>query len=140
MRLCESESGLPGGTLYSSEAREGSQNFLSYDILISAYLFPKDFAGLRSAAVWLPSQGYPYEFAVFICESNSAAEDVALFCRNRLDILNRYAAEAAAFCGMSYDDYVDHIRNAAVLKSGRYAALIISSDPDSAKRAFYSAI
>lgn len=139
-RLCKTEADLPMGTLYSSEAHEGAQNYLSHDILFSAYLFTKDFKGICSAAVWLSSQGYPCEFAVFFCESNYAAEDVALFCHNRLEILNRYAREAADFCGMSYDDYASQIRNASVLRSGRYAALIISSDPDEAKRTFFSAI
>lgn len=138
--LSAAEASLPNGMLYSSDAKEGEDAYLPPEMLSAAYGFPADFDGLVSAAIRLSSFCHPVEFAVFLCRSDNAAEDVALFCRVRLETLKSSASDAAAFCGMPADEYLSYLSHAAVIISGRHVALIVSSDPTAARRAFCSAL
>ena len=135
--LYENELSPPPGVTLISDAREGSPEYLSPELLRSAYGIDRTRIGIISAAVRLSSFGSPCEFAVFFCNSRSAAEDVALFCRGRIDSLIRNAAGASSFSGIPLSDYLDYLNNAAVIISGRYVALIISSDTAAAKRTLY---
>ena len=138
--LTNEEAQLPTGRIYSSEAPEGSDGFLSEDILTVSYGFPESFDGLSSAAIRLSSYFHPCEFAVFLCKSANDAEDVALFCRNRIDTLRKYTSSSAELCSMSTEEYSRYINNAAVVISGRYVALIISSDTRALKRLFLRSV
>ena len=138
--LTAEETNIPTGRIYSSEAPEGSDGFLSEDILTVAYGFPESFDGLSSAAIRLSSFFHPCEFAVFLCKSANDAEDVALFCRNRIDTLRKYTSSSAELCSMSTEEYSRYIDNAAVVISGRYVALIISSDTRAVKRLFLRSV
>lgn len=139
-KLLESELSLPIGTTYHSEAAEGSDEYLSAELLSSAYGIPENFDGIISAAVHLSSFGYPCEFAVFYCKSHAAAKDVALFCQERIDTITQNAHAASSFSGMTLEDYLSYLKNSAVIVSGRFVSLIISSDEASARRALYKAL
>lgn len=138
--LCENEIGLGGGKIYYFSAPEGDEGYLPDDMLLSLYGFDRGLSGLSDGAIYLSGFYHPCEFAVFVCESTSAAEDVALCLRNRIDTLRKSTVVAAPFCDMTIEEYRSYIESAAVLISGRYVALIISSDATSAKRAFYRAV
>lgn len=138
--LCENEIGLGGGRIYYFSAHEGDEGYLPDDMLLSLYGFDRGLSGLSDGAIYLSGFYHPCEFAVFVCESTSTAEDVALCLRNRIDTLRKSAALAAPFCDMTVEEYRAYIESAAVVISGRYVALIISSDAPSAKRAFYRAV
>ena len=134
--LTDAEVRLPSGAFYFSEATPGSPNYLPRELLCSAYGIPPDFDGLEGAAIRLSSGGHPCEFAVFICKSSDSALDVALFCRQRLETLKRNSSYASANGSLSRDEYLKYLYDASILVSGRYAALIISSDPSLAERIF----
>ena len=138
--LCESEVGLPSGSLYFSDAAEGSAKSLEKELLAVAYGIPIDFDGIESAAIWLSSVRHPCEFAIFLCKDANAAEDISLFCNQRIRSLMQNASLSAPLCNMSTAEYREYISGAFVTVSGRYVALIISSDPDSARRAFIKAL
>ena len=138
--LTAAEASLPEGRLYSSSSREGEDGFLPPEMLSAAYGFPADFDGLESVALRLSSFCHPCEFAIFLCRDHSAAEDVALFCRVRLSILRGSVGEAASFCGMTAEKYLEYLDSAVVIVSGRLVSLIISSDTAMAKKAFYSVL
>jgi len=131
---------LPDGQVYRTDAAEGDQAYLPWEMLTAAYGFPSEYDGIISAAIWLSTFCHPCEFAVFHCKTDKSAEDVALFCRVRTDILKSSAAEAASFCGLSADEYLGYVNNAAVIISGRYVALIISSDIQAAKKLLFSSL
>lgn len=135
--LYEKEIAPPACKKYYSDARVGSPEYLSPEILSAAYGITDSFDGLISAAICTSPSGRPCEFAVFYCKSRAAAEDVALFCRGRIDTIKRNAAASAVFVGISLEDYMSYINNAAVIISGRWVALIISSDTPSAQKILY---
>lgn len=135
--LYENELSPPAGIIYSTEAREGERDHLSPELLSAAYGIQIDQSGIISAALFLSSSGEPCELAVFYCKSRSNAEDVALFCRSRLDTILKNAASAAKFSGIPLDEYLEAVRNAAVTVSGRYVSLIISSDTAAARKLLY---
>lgn len=140
MTLSEKEISLPVGRIYHSSAPEGSESYLSNEMLSSVYGIPTDYEGILSAAARLSSFSHPCELAVFLCKNTSSAEDVALFFRERVDTLTREADYAASFCGLSTEEYLEYVRNAAVIISGRYVALIISSDTAAARKLLYSVL
>ena len=140
LALSENEIGLGGGRMYCFSATEGDESYLSDDMLLSLYGFDRGLSGLSNGAIYLSGFCYPCEFAVFVCESTSTAEDVALSLRSRVDFLYKNSSVAASFCEMTVEEYRAYIESAAVLISGRYVALIISSDTESAKRVFYRSV
>ena len=138
--MCEAESMLPSGSLYYSDAPAGSENYLPPALLASAYGIPIGYSGIEKAAVRLSGNGHPCEFAVFLCKDANTAEDVALFCRNRVAALSLNSSFSSKLAGISKEEYDSYISSATVVISGRYVALIISSDAPVAKRAFLKAI
>ena len=138
--LCSAEIGLPAGRIYSTDAMENSPDFLSPELLAVTYGIPLDFGGIESAAIRLPGARHPIEFAVFLCKDASAAEDISLFCHRRIRDLLKNASSSAPLCNMSVEDYNRYLSGAFVTVSGRYVALIISSDPRSAKKALLKAL
>lgn len=135
--LVANEIGARDGRTYYFSASEGNDAYLSDDMLLSLYGFERELSGLSDGAIYLSGSFHPCEFAVFACDSTATAEDIALYLRSRLDTLDKNAAVAAPFCDMTVEEYRAYIENAAVVISGRYVALIISSDTPSAKKAFY---
>lgn len=135
--LMEVESSRSAGATYTSESREGQKDYLSPRLLASAYGIPPEFDGIISAAIHLSPFGYPFEYGAFYCKSPACAEDVALYCRERIDTLTENAADSARFIGVTVNDYLNCLRNATVIISGRQVVLIISSDTAAAKRALY---
>ena len=113
---------------YSLDAEKGSENYLSDEMLLSLYGFDRSLSGLVGGAVCLSPFYYPFELAVFECASTLCAEDVALAFKNRLTTLRKSATVAAPFCDMTAEEYRAYIDDARVLISGRYVALVISSD------------
>ena len=138
--LCDAEAGLPSGNIYSTDAEQGSPDFLRPELLAVTYGIPLDFDGVESAAIWLSGVKHPTEFAVFLCKDANAAEDVSLFCNQRLRDLQTNAHLSAPLCEMSEEKYKEYVSSALVTISGRYVALIISSDPRAARRAFVNAV
>ena len=138
--MCTAEAMLPAGTLYYSDAPEGSDNYMPSALLSAAYGIPDGYEGIERAAIRLSGGGHPTEFAVFLCKNANASEDVALFCKNRLSSLSLNASFSAKLAGMTKEEYDGYLSSATVVISGRYVAFIISSDPTTAKRAFLKAI
>lgn len=138
--ICLAEAGIPGGTIYYSDAPEGSGSFLPPELLSSAFEVPFNFDGIESAAIRLSDSGHPFEVAVFLCKDADSAEDVALFCRSRLRMLLRNSLFTSEQCGMSKEEYESYLSGASVTISGRHVALIISSDPKQTRRTFIKAI
>ena len=138
--MCAAEISLPAGNLYYTDAPEGSENHLPTALLAAAFGIPVGFDGIEKAAIRLSSGGHPCEFAVFLCKDANSAEDVSLFCKNRLRTLSLNAAFTSEMAGMSREEYDSYISSATVVISGRYVALIISSDTHVAKKAFLKAI
>ena len=138
--LCAAEAMLPAGTAYSSDAPKGDKEYLPPALLFSAYGIPDGYVGIEKAAVRLSGNGHPTEFAVFLCKDAEYAEDVALFCKNRLNALSLNSAFSSDLAGISKEDYDRYLSSAAVIISGRYVALIISSDVPAAKRALIKAL
>ena len=138
--LSSAEIGDVGTIMYCLSAPEGSEGYLSDEMLLSLYGFDRALNGISDGAIIPSSFFHPCEFAVFVCTSTSTAEDVALHFNNRLKLLWENAATSAELCGMTVEEYREYIANAAVITSGRYIALIISSDTATAKRVFYRAI
>ena len=137
--LCRQEVGLPSGIIYTFNASEGATNFLSDDMLLGIYGFDRSLKGLTDGAVRFSSGFHPCELAVFVCEDFRSAEDIALHLKNRVALLQSNAARSAELCHMSEEDYREYTDRAAVIISGNYVALIISSDTPTAKRVFLRA-
>ena len=138
--ICAAEAMLPAGQLYHSDAPEGSPEYLPPALLATAYGIPDGYGGIEKAAVRLSGNGHPCEFAVFLCKDADTAEDVSLFCKNRLRSLSLNASFSANEIGMSREEYDAYLSSAAIIISGRYVAFIISSDVPAARRAFIKAI
>ena len=138
--LANSEVSLPNGRILQTDAPVESDAYLSRKMLTVVYGIPSDYDGIISAAIRLSSFSHPCEFALFLCNSSECAKDIALFCRGRIDTLTRVAAEAAEFCGLSIEEYLQYVKNATVIISGRYVALIVSSDVKAAKKILSSAL
>lgn len=138
--MCAAEAMLPAGQIYHSNAPEGSPEYLPPELLASAYGIPKDYAGIEKAAVRLSGNGHPSEFAVFLCKDANTAEDVALFCRNRIASLALNSSFSSKLAEMSKKEYDGYLSSATVVISGRYVAFIISSDVPTSKKAFLKAV
>jgi hypothetical protein len=137
LALVNSEVGKTSGRTYFLSAEEGEASYISDVALTSIYGFDRTLNGISDGAIYLSDFCHPCEFAVFVCRSTYAAEDVAIFLKARLRTLYESASQSAAFCGMDENEYRAYIKEAEVLISGKYVALIISSDTKEAKRSFY---
>ena len=137
--MLETELELLSGRVYSLSEEKGSDGYLSDEMLLSLYGFDRGLSGLVGGAVCLSSFYAPFELAVFLCDSTACTEDVALCFKNRLTVLYNNAVTSSAFCEMTAEEYRAYINGAAVVISGRYVALIISSDTEAVRRAFLSA-
>ena len=138
--LVKAEKGKVSGSIYMLSADEGTREYISDTALISLYGFDRTLDGLSGGAVYLSDFCHPVEFAVFLCRDTYTAEDVAMYLKNRVRTLYENASASAPFCDLSEDEYRAYIKNADVAVSGKYVALIISSDTREAKRAFYRAV
>ena len=140
LKICEAEARLPAGTIYSTDNDEGSPEFLRAELLAVAYGIPLDFSGIEKGAIRLSGARHPAEFAIFLCKDEKSVTDVIDFCNQRIRALQKNAVSSAPLCGMSREEYEKYLSGAFVAVSGRYVALIISSDPAVARRAFLRAI
>ena len=138
--MCAAEAMLPAGNIYYSDAPEGSESYLPSALLAAAYGLPDGYEGIEKAAIRLSGGGHPCEFAVFLCKDANSAEDVSLFCKNRIRSLTLNSAFSSDLVGITKEEYDGYLSSATVVISGRYVALIISSDPPTAKKAFLKAI
>ena len=139
LSMLECERALGEGRIYSLAAGKESDGYLSGEMLLSLYGFDRELSGLVDGAICLSPFYYPFELAVFVCESTLCAEDIALAFNNRLALLEKNAVFAAPFCQMSPEEYRAYIKDAEVIISGRYVVLIIASDTAAVKRAFLQA-
>jgi len=139
LSMLERERALGEGRIYSLAEGEESDGYLSSEMLLSLYGFDRDISGLVDGAICLSQFYYPFELAVFVCESTLCAEDIALAFHNRLALLEKNAVFAAPFCQMSPDEYRAYIKDAEIIVSGRYVVLIIASDTAAVRRAFLQA-
>ena len=85
--MTEKEIGLFSGRTYSLSKEKGSDGYLSDEMLLSLYGFDRGLSGLSDGAVCLSSFYAPFELAVFVSDSTSCAEDIALCFKNRLSDL-----------------------------------------------------
>ncbi len=139
-RLCDAEAGLAAGTVYSTDADEGSPHFLRRELLAVTYGIPLNFDGIESGAIWLSGFRHPCEFAVFLCKDANAAEDISLFFNQRIKTLKKNVHVSAPMCKLTAEEYTNYVSGATVTVSGRYVALIISSDPRTARHAFLKTV
>ena len=137
--IVNAEACRPSGQLYSFSTAEGDEGYAPNDMLLSVYGFDRSLNGLEDGAVWLSESFHPFEAAVFVCSDYRSSEDVAIHLKNRLALLQSNAAEAAEMCKMSVEEYRDYVDHGVVIISGDLVALIVSSDPRTAKRTFLSA-
>ena len=138
--ISSAEIGLPMGMLYHSDAPIGSDEYLPRELLSATYSIPLDYNGIEKAAIRLSGNGHPCEFAVFLCKDGRIADDISLFFTERIRSLSSNALFSSDLCNMMPDEYKTYIENAQICVSGRYVALIISSDPAKAKRTFLQAL
>ncbi len=132
----EADRALGSVSFFSLSEEKGSEEYLSDEMLLSLYGFDRSLSGLVGGAVCISPFYYPFEVAVFECESTFCTEDVALAFNNRIELLRKSASVAAPFCDMTDDEYRAYIDDAQVLISGRYVALIISSDTGAVVKEF----
>ena len=126
--LVAAEIGLPAGKLYSSQAKEGEEGYISKSLITSLYgdgEATKLVDGWIEYSFFLPTGDHPCEFAVILCDTPETAKDTArLLCRRLNDIRSTKDGEK----------YPAHLDGATVTISRNYVVLIISSDNESAKR------
>lgn len=81
----------PAGIIYSTEADEGSPDRLDRDMLAKLFgnggELPAVLENINSAAVFLPTRGYPFEIAVIEMSSSSDTREVAVLCCERQDAI-----------------------------------------------------
>ena len=76
------------GVIYRSDAGEGEEGFLEYDLLKKIYVFYKDFP--EEFAIFLNSHAdYGSECGVFVCDDSGEASEVSKMCLERIKLLDR---------------------------------------------------
>ena len=131
--LCQAEKPLPAGQIYSRTEDSRADGLLSDELLAVTYgkgSLPPAFDAVRDAACFL-SYTSPCEFAVFLCRSRDAAQELSKVCLRRLDSLRIRYAEDSFF---STETAAPYLENAQVWVRGNWVILCISSDPDSSFR------
>lgn len=76
------------GVIYRSDAFEGEEGFIEYDLLKKIYVFYKDFP--EEFAIFLNSHAdYGSECGVFVCGDAGEAAEVSEMCLERIKLLDR---------------------------------------------------
>lgn len=125
--MMQAEKPLPAGRLYVLSAPAGDSQAPTEELLAATFgngAPPQELARVTDAAFFL-SYTQPCEFAVFLCDSRAATDEVARMCLRRVDAVLRER-------GTVDEQTSSH----AVTVRGRWVILCLSSDPDAALRAF----
>ena len=132
--MCATQKPLPAGKILIRSLPQENDRHLSDTLLAVTFgngSLPPALDGVRDAACFF-SYTQPCELAVFLCNSNNAAQNVAKMCLRRLDLLKvQYAHDAAN---------QDCFENAAVVVRGKWVVLCVAPDPSAALRAFRRAV
>lgn len=130
--LTESEIRLPSGTIYSSQAAQGEDGYIS-PTLLSALFGGGTFSELRNGwleySFFLPYSSHPCEFVSIYCDSLNNATDTARLLSKRLNSIKNTKQEQN---GMLSQAKVIIIKN--------YVFLIVSSDSENAVKLLKSLI
>ena len=118
---------LPRGKIYYTGAEEGSDSYLSADMIDS--LYGEDGAHalgyIKNVAVYLSSFAEPCEISVFVCYSSSDALKIERMCRERADVL---------LAAMRESDICDPQLQSAVVRKGRRVVLAMTYNAPRATR------
>lgn len=125
--LMEKHTDLPAGVVYTPDAREGEEGYLS-PVLAEA-LWGEDaaegFSMLSDYAIYMSSFAAPYEIGVFCCYSATDARRIEELCRSRADIIS-VALRQTEFYGLC--------GNLRIARKGRTVVFLMTSDPDRSVR------
>ena len=86
--LVENEVGLPSGQIYSSNAEEGDDGYVSDELLCALYgegKMPPEKDEWIEFSFFLSTAQHPCELAVFLCSSPDSASDTAHLLCSRID-------------------------------------------------------
>ena len=125
--MMQAEKPLPAGRLYVLSAPSDNAKTPTEELLAVTFgngTLPPELSQVTDAAFFL-SYTQPCEFAVFLCTNRAATEAVARMCLRRVDTVLRAQGEVD-----------QEIAAHAVTVRGRWVILCLSSDPQSALRAF----
>lgn len=125
------EPGLPAGTVYSSTATEGEGGYITDQLLTDMYggddCQPPSALGLTSEyAFFLADSQHPCEIDLFLCTSSSDAQDLALLCCRRLEMLKSVWKDNEKYAKYAESGKVTICGHGA----NRAVVLAFSSDPD----------
>ena len=130
--LCASEHPLPAGRLYLRHISNDPKAHTLSDRLLAelfgAGTLPPETDLLQDAALYL-SYAEPIEYTVFLCKSRNDTLALVRLCQKRLDHLRQPYSSSDSEMPAS-------LQHATVSVRGRWVILCISSDPDTAIRAF----
>ncbi len=96
--LLDSLPSVPPGVTLTTSVDVGSPDALSPELIASLWgggSYPSAMSGVSDAAVFLGYSPAPRELAIFICESRSAAEDMAEACRRRTSLQSLDGVESS---------------------------------------------
>ena len=118
---------LPEGTVFLSDAEEGSEEYLSPTLLRAMYgeEAEEEFEAVEDSALYLSSFAAPYEIAVFRCYSATDARRIEALCLYRADEI-RVALRETDFYSL-----IDSLR---VLCRGKTVILMLTAEPDETER------
>ena len=126
-RIMESEKNIPAGVVYTPNAREGEEGYLSP--ALAEALWGEDakegFGMLEDYAVYISSFASPTEIGVFRCYSATDAIRIEQLCRARADIVT---------VALRQTEYHGLCRNARIMRRGDTVVFTLTEDPDSTLR------
>lgn len=120
-------SGLPQGVVYTPDAEEGEEGYLSGALAEALYGegTAECFALVEDYAIYLSSFASPYEIAVFKCYSRSDALRIEQMCRARADIVS-VALRETEFYSLS--------GNIRIVRKGDTVVFCMTDEPDRSER------
>ena len=121
------------GYMYFLGAEQGEVGYFSEENKVSLYgrrAYEHSFDKIESCAVYVSART-PSELAVFRCYSSSDTRDIALMCRDRVDMLK------VALRGTEYEEKINAAR---IVEHGRYVVYAFVENPNKAIERFYKLI
>lgn len=124
MEYCD---GLPQGVIYTSDADEGEEGYLSP--ALAEALWGEDacegFSMLEEYSVYLSSFATPYEIGVYRCYSSTDARRIEELCRARADIVS---------VALRKTEYYTLCQNIRICRRGREVVFLMTDSPEDTLR------
>ena len=119
--------GLPHGVIYTPEAEEGEEGYLSP--ALAEALWGEDaeegFSMLCDYSVYLSSFAAPYEIGVYRCYSATDAERIEELCRARADIVS---------VALRQTEYYSLCQNIRIYRKRRVVVFLMTDKPEDSLR------